>query len=364
MQTRRLGRTGLQVSIVGFGGTWISELSTDSAVTVVKRAFDSGINYFDTAKLDSDSEEKIGLSLENVRDKCIIATKTGSRTKKESLDDVESSLKRLRTNKIDIMQLHGIDDEKTLKKAMSNEGSLQTCKEARSKGLVDFIGISGHKPRLLTNAIETGEFDTVLVPLNIVTRQALEDLLPAAKEQDVGVIAMKPLSAKTSTLITCLYKPSLSLVSDEPDLRGWLGQDTVSMASAALRYVLSQEIAVTIPGLRSVEEVDIAAKIGKEFTRLSSQEKAQFQTQLGDLYCRDCGLCMPCPQNVDIAAILRFQTLSNAYGLRSWAAKLYGSLEVKADKCNECKLCQERCPYKLPIISMLKKVKEDLSAKN
>ena len=82
MQTRRLGRTGLQVSIVGFGGTWISELSTDSAVTVVKRAFDSGINYFDTAKLDGDSEEKIGLALQYVRDKCIIATKTGSRTKK------------------------------------------------------------------------------------------------------------------------------------------------------------------------------------------------------------------------------------------------------------------------------------------
>lgn len=277
---------------------------------------------------------------------------------------LKNSLKRLRTNKIDIMQLHGVDDEKTLKKAMSSEGSLQTCKEARSKGLVDFIGISSHKPRLLIKAIETGEFDTVLVPLNIVTRQALEDLLPAAKEQDVGVVAMKPLSAKTSKLITCLYKPSLSLVSDEPDLRGWLGQDAVSMASAALRYVLSQDIAVTIPGLRSVEEVDIAAKIGKEFTRLSNQEKAQFQVQLGDLYCRDCGLCMPCPQNIDIAAILRFQTLSNAYDLRSWASKLYGGLEVKADKCNECELCQEKCPYQLPIISMLKKVKEDLSAKN
>jgi predicted aldo/keto reductase-like oxidoreductase len=364
MQTRRLGRTALQVSIVGFGGTWISELNTDSAVNVVKRAFDLGINYFDTAKLDGDSEEKIGLALQNVRDKCIIATKTGSRTKKESLDDVQSSLKRLRTNKIDIMQLHGIDDEKTLKKAISNEGSLETCKKARSKGLVDFIGISGHKPRLLTKAIKTGEFDTVLVPLNMVTRQALEELLPAAKEEDVGVVAMKPLSAKTSSLITCLYKPSLSLVSDEPDLRGWLGQDNVSMVSAALRYVLSQDIAVTIPGLRSVEEVDIAAKIGKEFTRLSNQEKAQFEIQFGDFYCRDCGLCMPCPQNVDVAAILRFQTLSNAYGLRSWAAKLYGGLKVKAGKCNECKLCQERCPYKLPIISLLKKAREDFPAKN
>ena len=99
MKKRRFGRTGLQVSIVGFGGTWISEINMDSAVNVVKRAFDLGINYFDTAKLDGDSEEKIGAALKNVRDKCIIATKTGSRTNKESLDDVQSSRRDLKQTK-------------------------------------------------------------------------------------------------------------------------------------------------------------------------------------------------------------------------------------------------------------------------
>ena len=167
MQKRRLGRTNLQVSIVGFGGTWISELSTPDAVDVVRRAFDLGINYFDTAKLDGDSEEKIGAALQEVRGRCVIATKTGSRTKKESLEDFKCSLKRLKTDRLDIIQLHGIDDEKTLAKAMSADGSLQTCKEARKQGLVDFIGITGHKPRILTKAVESGEFDTVMVPLNI-----------------------------------------------------------------------------------------------------------------------------------------------------------------------------------------------------
>lgn len=143
MQKRRFGKTGLQVSIVGFGGTRISELNTDSAVNVVRKAFDLGINYFDTAKLDGDSEEKIGTALKPVRDKCIIATKTGSRTKKESFDDFKCSLRRLKTDRLDLIQLHGIDDEKTLNKAISPEGSLQTCKEARSKGTVDFIGITG-----------------------------------------------------------------------------------------------------------------------------------------------------------------------------------------------------------------------------
>ena len=263
MQKRRLGRTNLQVSIVGFGGTWISELNVPDAVGVVKRAFDLGINYFDTAKLDGDSEEKIGVALQNVRDKCILATKTGSRTKKESLEDFKNSIKRLRTDKLDIIQLHGIDDEKTLSKAMSPDGSLQTCKEARKQGLVDFIGITGHKPGVLVKAVESGEFDTVLFPLNVVTRQALENLLPAANAHDVGVIVMKPLSAKTSTLITCLYNPSLSLVSDEPELKALLGKNTDAMVDNALRYVLSQDIATVIPGLKSIQEVETAAKTGE-----------------------------------------------------------------------------------------------------
>lgn len=361
MKKRRFGRTGLQVSIVGFGGTWISEINMNSAVSVVKRAFDLGINYFDTAKFDGDSEEKIGTALKNVRDKCIVATKTGSRTKKESLEDVKSSMRRLKIDRIDLIQLHGIDDEKTLARAMDQDGSLRTCKQARSKGFVDFIGITGHKPRVLVKAIETGEFDTVLAPLNVITRQALEELLPAAKEHDVGVAIMKPLSAKTSTLITCLYKPSLSLVSDEPELKAWLEEDNNSMVSNALRYVLSQDIAVTIPGLKTIQEVEVAAKVGREFNGLTKHEKDHFNVQLGKVYCRDCGLCLPCPQNLNIAAILRFHTLFSVYGFENWARKLYFGLEVKADKCNGCGQCIPKCPYRLPIISMLDKAKDDFT---
>ena len=224
MQKRRLGRTGLQVPIVGFGGTWIAQLSHLEASKVVRTAFDLGVRYFDTAKLDGDSEEKLGAARKGCRDECIIATKTGSRTRRESLQDVKESLKRLQTDHLDIIQLHGIDDEATLAKAISEDGVLQTCKEARRAGLVDFIGITSHKPRVLIKAIETGEFDTVLVPLNVVTRQALEELLPLARELDVGVAVMKPFSAKTSRLITCLYQPSLSLLSDEPELHALLGQ--------------------------------------------------------------------------------------------------------------------------------------------
>jgi predicted aldo/keto reductase-like oxidoreductase len=362
MQKRRFGKTGLQVSIVGFGGTWIAEVDKPSAVNVVRRAFDLGINYFDTAKWDGDSEEKIGEALKDVRDKCVIATKTGSRTKRESLEDFKCSLELLQTDRLDIIQLHGIDDEKTLAKAMGPDGVLQTCKEARREGLVDFIGITGHRANILVKAIKTGEFDTVLVPLNVITRQATEELLPAAKELGVGVAVMKPLSAKTSNLVTCLYNPSLSLVSEEPELKALLGENKEEMVSSALRYVLSQDVSVTIPGLRSISEVETAAKVGDNFDGLTEEEKQRFSFQLGKHFCRDCGLCTGCPEKVNIAAILRFESFYSVYGLGNWAKKLYSGLEVKVDKCTNCGQCEPKCPYNLPITSLLKAAHEKLKA--
>jgi predicted aldo/keto reductase-like oxidoreductase len=360
LQKRKLGRTGLQVSIVGFGGTWISQLSMDEAVKVVRRAFELGINYFDTAKLDGDSEQKIGAALKDVRDECVLATKTASRTKRESLADFKTSLHRLKTDRLDLIQLHGIDDEKTLSKAMGSDGSLEMCKKARSEGLVDYIGITSHKPHVLIKATETNEFDTILVPLNVVTRQALEELIPLAKELDIGVAIMKPLSAKTSKLVTCLYNPSLSLLSDEPELKTLLGQNTASMVRNALNFVLSQDVSVVLTGFKSIEEVETAAQVGNEYRELTEAEKSHFSIQFDGKHCRDCGLCLPCPQNIDIAAILRFHTLSTTYGLKNWAKKLYNGLEVNATDCTECGECEPKCPYKLPIMSMLKDAQASL----
>jgi predicted aldo/keto reductase-like oxidoreductase len=313
-----------------------------------------GINYFDTARWDGDSEEKLGPALEDVRDNCIIATKTGSRTKRESLDDLKESMRKLRTDRLDVIQLHGIDDEKTLTKAMSPDGSLQTCKDARSKGLVDFIGITGHKPRVLTKAIRTGEFDTVLVPINVVTRQALEELLPTAKELDVGVAVMKPYSAKTSNLVTYLYQPSLSLLSDEPELKALLGQDNETMVKSALSYVLAQDVSVVVPGYSSVREVEVAAKVGTDYAGLTCDEESRFFAELGN-YCRDCGECQPCPQNLNVPAILRFCLFAETFGLKNWAKKLYRTQEVRVEKCAACHECEQKCPYKLPIVSTLHK---------
>jgi len=133
------------------------------------------------------------------------------------------------------------------------------------------------------------------------------------------------------------------------------------MSTNALRYVLSQDISVTIPGMRSTAEVDVAAKAGGDFERLTEEESSRFQVELGIEWCRDCGLCNACPQNLKVAATLRFHTLYETYGLKNWARKLYAGLEVAAEKCNSCRECEQKCPYKLPIISMLQKAKKDLS---
>ena len=361
MQKRRLGRTNLQVSQVGFGGTWIAQLSNDKATKVVLAAFEGGITYFDTARWDGDSEAKLGAVLKGIRDECVIATKTGSRTKRESLSDLKESMRLLQTDRLDILQLHGIDDEATLRMAMGEDGVLQTCKEARREGLADYIGITSHKPRVLMKAIDTGEFDSVLVPLNVVTRQALDELVPYAKSHDVGVVAMKPFSAKTSKLITCLYSPSLSLLRNEPELTSLLGEDADSKARSAMRFVLAQDISVVIPGIKSVPEAQVAAETGNQYNNLTVEEEKRFQTALDDeSYCRDCGQCLPCPEDIDIAAILRIQNLADLYGLKQWAKKLYGGLEVKADACRSCRICAPKCPYNLPIVKLLKEANKKL----
>ncbi len=125
------------------------------------------------------------------------------------------------------------------------------------------------------------------------------------------------------------------------------------MVRNAFRFVLSQDVSVVVTGLKSIEEVETAAKVGEDYEGLTRDEKNRFSVQFDRKYCRDCGLCLPCPQNLDISAILRFHTLSTTYGLKNWAKKLYNRLEVDVSKCTECGECEPKCPYTLPIICML-----------
>lgn len=347
MKKRRLGRTGLEASVVGFGGAGIMSLGKDSAVKVVRGAFDLGINYFDTARSYGDSEEKMGLALETVRDRCVLATKVHLRTRGEAETLVKHSLHYLKTNRIDIVQVHVVDSDEDLGRVLGPDGVFETLKEAKAKGNLDFIGITSHYPSVLIQAIRTGEFDVVQVPLNIVTRHAADELIPLARKENIGVVVMKPFGAMGS-------------IEQCPEFKALFGVDKNEIACTALRYLLAHDVATVIPGFLNLDEVEAAVKTAEGFKELTTSEREELEARPREPYCRStgtlnvCKLCMPCPELLEIPTILRLFECSRTYGLRNWGKNEYQRLSVKADRCTRCGECEPRCPYTLPVQEMLR----------
>ena len=369
MEKRKLGRTGLEVSVIGFGGIPIIALTRNNAENVVRYAYEKGINYFDTARAYGDSEEKIGSALKDVREKVILATKTHQKTKEEAARaGLKQSLRNLKTDRIDILQLHGIDSEDTLKKAMEPDGSFAALKEAKAQGKIDYIGISGHNPYVLSKAIKTGEFDTILVPLNILERTSTEELIPLAKKLGVGTIIMKAIGGCGAPL---QYPQSEARFLGKPE-EDWpnpsefiahFGKEGVERAQRSLRFVLAHDIDTIVPGFRSIEQVDCAVNVAENFKGLTPKEKKDYK--FGELQpeplCRDCGLCMPCPDGVEIQTILRWANYNKFYKINKWTRDQYPKIRTRVNSCTECSECEKKCPYHLPIINMLKEADKRLS---
>lgn len=362
VQKRRLGRTDLQVSIIGFGGIPIVSASRHEAEKIVRHAFERGVNYFDTARVYGDSEEKIGAALKDVRDEVVIATKVLQRTKRDAARaGLKQSLRNLRTNRIDLLQLHGVDSDEVLEKVTKPDGALQALKESKAQGQIDHIGVTGHNPHILGKAISTREFDTVLVPFNIVTRTATDGLISLANELDVGIVIMKAVGGCERPLEypqrdgRFLGKPE----TDWPDASEFIthfGKEGIDRARRSLRFVLAHDIDTVIPGLRSIKEVDYALEVGESFDGLSPEEKKNYR--FGELptepFCRECGACMPCPDDVEIPTILRWGAYYSFYDVKKWTKEQYPKLRTRFDSCTECGECEKKCPYHLPVIEMLR----------
>jgi len=360
MQKRRLGRTNLNVSVIGFGGIPIIQASVEDACHMIRRAYELGINYFDTARAYGNGEEKLGMALEDVRDKVVIATKTHQRTREDAARaGLKQSLRNLRTDRIDIVLLHGIDDEKTLEQAMGAEGSLSALKEARSQGKLNFIGISGHRTPILAKAMRTGEFDIILVPFNIVNREAAEDLFSLAKELDIGVVVMKPFGGPNFGFARHEWS---TRIQEKAEFNRIFGEGKIK-TERALRFVLAHDVHTVVPGFSILEEVESAAKVGEEFIGLTEQEKLDLK--FGQLppspFCRECGLCLPCPDGLNIPVILGTDKYFTFHGISNWTREVYERLSTRADSCSKCGKCEPKCPYKLPIIEMLNRANERLS---
>ncbi len=255
---RPLGRTGFQSTLFGLGCFPLGSLpDTDAAVEVIVRALDLGCNYLDTAPSygQGRSEERVATALAGRPDAkdVFVATKTHTRTGAEARRDLEGSLKRLGRDRVDLVQVHAVKDAADLERALAPEGPLKALQQAREEGLVRFVGVTGHyDPVVMRRAIESDEFATILFPLNCVDRHRHsfeKETLPAAIEQGVGRVAMKVFASGN------LVKKGVP-------------------AEPCLRYVYALDVSTVVVGCRTVEEVDLAARVAREGRPLGVEERA------------------------------------------------------------------------------------------
>lgn len=252
MEYRSLGKTGLKVSIVGFGGIPIMDVEEKRAIEVVDRAVDLGINHIHTAPTYGDSAAKIGKALKGRREECVLNVKISGLTREKSETHLRKALEMLQTDHIEIAQFR--ITKAGFERGMGQDGGLQVLREAQDEGIVDCIGITDHHPEFLAKAIRSGEFSNLVVPFNFVYDGARERLLPAARKMKIGVVAMKPL-----------------------------GKGVLTNVSEALNYIWGEEVPSTIVGMGTVEEVEEDARIGEEVRPLSRGQLENLESMALDL---------------------------------------------------------------------------------
>ncbi|MBM7614188.1 aldo/keto reductase [Alkaliphilus hydrothermalis] len=338
MEKRKLGRTNLEVGVIGFGGIPIQRLKEEEAIDLIKKAADEGINFIDSARAYGESEKLIGKGIAGNRDHWYIATKTMARDYESMKKEVETSLADFNIDTIDLYQFHLVKTEAQLEQILAPDGAFRALKEAQEAGKIKEIGITSHSAELLEMAIETDYFSTIQFPYNIVERQG-EALFKRAAEKNIGVIIMKPLAGGAL---------------EDGDL--------------ALRFILQNpNVTVVIPGVDKEEQVYENANVGKNFVPLSEVDQKRIEEikqSLGTTFCRRCGYCLPCPQKIDIPTQFLMEGYYSRYELQNWAVERYGVLPKKASECVECGVCESKCPYDLPIRSMLKNVVAKLEPNN
>ncbi len=355
MQYRTLGRTGLEVSLVSFGGIKLPKVSQQEATELLNRALDLGMNFVDTARRYRDSETKIGKALEGRRDEFILATKTPTRDAAGAMDDLEESLRELRTDYLDLWQLHSVSDPDAFEQVTAPGGAAEALVKAREQGKVRHIGVTSHRSHeAMRSAITCGLFETIMLCYNVLDSEAVgSEILPLAGEHDMGVIVMKSLSGGA------LCTPP------EEGTEGPLRPDPVVVGS--LRYVLSHSaVSTVIPGLEAIVEVEDDAAVGDAELPMTDEEKDSLRRRIGSLrqgfrygqMCLRCGYCQPCPQGLPIPRIFQAADMYTQYpdSVKHMGTELYEAIEMGPELCEECGQCEEECPAGLPIREKLKEV--------
>jgi len=321
-----LGQTGLSVSAVGFGGIPIQRLSEQKAIEVVGRCLELGVTFLDTANGYTTSEERIGKAIAGRREGLVLATKTQARDAESAAQHLALSLERLGVKTIDLYQFHCVSSNEDYEKVIASGGPLDFVREARASGQVNHIGLTSHSLEIALRAVRSGYFETIMFPFNFIANEAAQELIPLVLERDVGFIAMKPLAG-----------------------------GALDNARLAFKYLRQFPQILPIPGVERAEEMEEIVAIMEGPAVLTSEEQAAMERmrgELGNRFCRRCGYCEPCPQDVSIQALMIMDSIIKRMPADIVFPDLAETVD-QAGECTECGECEEKCPYGLPIREMI-----------
>lgn len=322
---RKLGKTNIYVNEIGCGGIPFQRVSQNTVNEMIDKMIELNINFIDTARGYTNSEQLIGEAIKNKRDKFYLATKSMARSYEKMWDDIKISLNNLQTSYIDLYQLHNVSPNENI------DGALKALNEAKEQGLINHIGITMHSIEKLEEVINDNYYnsiETIQFPYNIVEIKA-EQLFKQAYEKNLGIIVMKPLAG-----------------------------GAINNGTLALKFILNNPyISVVIPGMESVKQVIENGNVKKgEYTSKEQHEINEIKHLLDNDFCRRCGYCMPCPQGINIPFAFLCEGYYTRYGLKEWGKSRYDAMSIKPSKCIKCGLCETKCPYNLKIRDKIQKV--------
>lgn len=330
MEKVRLGRTNIIVNKNGFGALPIQRVTKDEAKVILRKAYDQGVRFFDTARAYSDSEEKIGLALSDVREDIYISTKTMATTVEQFWQDLETSLKLLRTDYIDIYQFH---NPSFCPQPNDGTGLYEAMLEAKRQGKIRYIGLTNHGYKVAKEAIESELYDTLQFPFSYLASDLEKGLVDLCKEKDVGFICMKALSG------------------------GLITQSDVAYA-----YLLQFDNALPIWGIQKEKELDEFISYQDNPPQLNQERKELIEREKEELagdFCRGCGYCMPCPQGIVINQCARMSLMLRRAPSQTWLSEKWQKEMKKIETCIHCGQCMAHCPYHLNTPELLQKNYED-----
>ena len=326
-----LGKTGIRTPQNGFGALPIQRVSMSESERILHKALDGGITYYDTARAYSDSEEKLGNAFAGVRDKITIATKTGGKTGDEVREHLDTSLRMLKTDHIDLYQLHMVGQ---CYRPGDGTGVYEALEEAKKAGKILHIGVTAHLLHVAFECVESGLYETLQYPFSYLSIDREFELVQKCRENDMGFIAMKSLAG--------------GLITD---------------SRAAMAFMNEQDGVLPIWGIQKESELDEWLSYMDNTPEMDDEIRATIEKDRAELageFCRGCGYCMPtCPMELKISNCARMGLMLRRAPSEDWLTEYWQNEMKRTEECIECGVCRTKCPYGLDTPKLLKENRED-----